>query len=136
LLRHSTYKFLGCLPLEVVFILRICTVWFGYLSLSFKFEYDPIIGSWDISLLIFWGRLPLEVIFIFRICRIWHGHLSISLKFEFVPISGCWDIQLSNFKVGGSCCTGYKLGCTGYMHQVAQAIRYVAQAICTRLHRL
>ena len=40
----------GCLPLEVVFILRICKIWFGPLSLSLKFEYDPISGCWDIPL--------------------------------------------------------------------------------------
>ena len=47
----------GRLPLEVVlkivFILRICKIWFGHLSSSLKFEYDPISGCWDIPLLIF-----------------------------------------------------------------------------------
>ena len=46
----------------------------------------------------------------------------VSLKFEFVPISGWSDIPFSNFKVSGSCCTGYKVGCAGYMHYVAHAI--------------
>ena len=82
--------FWGCLPLKVVFNLRICTVCFGYLSLSLIFEYDPIIDSWDIP-------FPVEVIFIFRICRIWYGHLSLSFKFEFDPITGCWDLQLLIF---------------------------------------
>ena len=46
--------------MEVVFILRICRIWFGYLSLSLKFEYDPISGYLDIPLLIF------EVVFHWR----------------------------------------------------------------------
>ena len=28
--------------MEVVFILRICKIWFGHLSLSLTFEYDPV----------------------------------------------------------------------------------------------
>jgi hypothetical protein len=44
------YK-LGFLPLELIFILRICKIWFGPQSLSF--EYDPISGCWDIPPLIF-----------------------------------------------------------------------------------
>ena len=74
--------------MEVVFILRICKIWFGNLSLSLKFEFDPISGFWDISLLIFLGRLPLEVDFTLRNFKTWFGHLSLSLKFEFDPISG------------------------------------------------
>ena len=78
--------------MEVIFIFRICTIWFGYPNLSLKFEYDPTIGSWDILLLIFLGRLPSEVVFILRICKIWFGHLR--LKFEYDPISVCWDIPI------------------------------------------
>ena len=35
---------------------RVCTIWFGHLSLSSKFEYDPIIGCWDIPILTCWGH--------------------------------------------------------------------------------
>ena len=42
--------------LEVIFHWRssllICKMWFGYLNLSLKFWYDPIIGSLDIQLFI------------------------------------------------------------------------------------
>ena len=70
------------LPLEVVFILRICKIWCGHLSLSLEFDHGPISGCWDILLLTFWGRLPLEVVLILRIWKIWFIHLSLSLKFE------------------------------------------------------
>ena len=50
--------FWGRLPLEVVFIWRIYTIWFAHRSLSLNFEYNPISGFWCIPLLIFWGRLP------------------------------------------------------------------------------
>ena len=36
--------FLGSVPLEVVFIIRICKIFCGHLSLSLKFEYDPLSG--------------------------------------------------------------------------------------------
>ena len=48
------------LPLEVVFIWRICKIWFGH-RLILKFEYDPIGGCWDIPFLISWTRLSLKV---------------------------------------------------------------------------
>ena len=61
LLRYSSFNILrsspigGCLPLEVIFIWMIKKTWFGHISLSLKFEYDPISGRWDIPLLTFWG---------------------------------------------------------------------------------
>ena len=54
------WTFLGCLPLEFVFILRILKICFGHLSSSLKFEYDPISGWWEIPRLIFWGCLHLN----------------------------------------------------------------------------
>jgi hypothetical protein len=72
------YKW-GFLPLELIFILRICKIWFGPLSLSF--EYDPISGCWDFPPLIFWGRLPSEVVFHRRSSSI-RDHLPLEVVFH------------------------------------------------------
>jgi hypothetical protein len=80
---------------------------FGHVSLSLKFEYDPISGCWDIPLLIFWGRLPLRLSSIEVIFH-WGGlHLKnlynivrssqLSSKFDWDPISGYSDFPLSIF---------------------------------------
>ena len=79
----NTFKLslIGCLlhfSLEIVFIPSNIQFWSGHLSLSLKFEEDPISGCWYIPLLIFffhwgsssfpllifWGQLPFEVVFI------------------------------------------------------------------------
>ena len=78
--------FWGRLPLGVVFISRVCKLWFCHLSLSLTIGYDPISACRDIPLLIFWGRLSLRLPLILRICKIWFGHLGWSLKFEYDPI--------------------------------------------------
>ena len=49
--------FWGRLPLDVVFIKRICKISFGHLGLGLKFDYDPMIGSWDIQHFKVGGRL-------------------------------------------------------------------------------
>ena len=97
LLRYSIINILRSSPIGGHLHLGICKIWFSHLSLSCKFEFNPISGCWDIPLILFWGHLPLEVIFIWRICKIWVCHLSLSLTFEFNPISGLWDIPLSIF---------------------------------------
>ena len=61
ILRSSSIR--GCLHLKVVFIDTLSWLWFGPMSLCFKFEEDPIIGCWDIQFFIFWGHLPLDVVF-------------------------------------------------------------------------
>ena len=63
--------FWGGISFEVIFISRICKIWYGHQSISLKFEYDPMI---------YWGCLPFDVIFILRMCKIWFGYLSLSLN--------------------------------------------------------
>ena len=109
LLRYSTINILrlssnlGRLPWEVIFMLCICKLCFGHISLSLKFEQDPISGCWDIPLSIFWGCLPIKVVFHGRSSSFYAfvnfalvclGHISLSLKFEHDLIRGCWDIPL------------------------------------------
>ena len=60
---YSTFNILmsssiGCCPCFEYF-----WFWFGPLSLSFKFDENPICGCWDIQLLLLWGLLPLLVVF-------------------------------------------------------------------------
>ena len=70
--------FWGRPPLKVIFISSIFLFWFGPLSLCFIFEEDPIIGCWDIQLLIF------EVFFHWRssssknVCKFLFGHLFLN----------------------------------------------------------
>ena len=79
--------------MEVIFLLRICKIWFGHLSLSLKFEFDPTNGCGDIPLFIFYGgHLSFK-----DLERKKFGHLSLSLKFEFDPINACGDIPLLIF---------------------------------------
>ena len=54
---------------------------FGYLSICFKFWWDPTSGYWDIPLSFCGGRLPLEIVFMWNISKVWFGHLSLSFKF-------------------------------------------------------
>ena len=65
----------GCLHFDFLY-------WYGSLSLSLKFEEDPISGCRDTQLLIFWFGLLLDVVFIsgiFDFCKVL---LSSILKFE------------------------------------------------------
>ena len=94
--------FWGHLPFEVVFIWSIL-VWSPKLSLSLKFEEDPISGCWDIPLLIFWGHLPFKVVFHWRSSSfeaffIWAW--SPKLKFKIWGRSDQWLLRYSNFKFG------------------------------------
>ena len=50
----------GHLLLKVVSILRVSKIWIHHLSLSCKFEYDPISGNWDIGLSSTGGHLHLK----------------------------------------------------------------------------
>ena len=86
--------------MEVIFLLRIFKIWFGHISLSLKFKFDPINSCGNIQLLMLCDLLPLEVIFLLRICKIWFGHLSLSLKFEFDPINGRGGIPFFIFYGG------------------------------------
>ena len=70
----------GHFPLEDVFIWRIYKIWFGLLSLSLKYEYDPMNGCCDIPLLIFWGHLPSKVVFHRRLSSI-GGRLPLEVVF-------------------------------------------------------
>ena len=58
LLRYSTFNILRSSSIGGCLYFKHFWFWFGPLSLSLKFEEDPISGCWDIPLLIFWGRLP------------------------------------------------------------------------------
>ena len=64
LLRYSTFNILRSSSIGCRLHFKHLLFLFVPLSLSFKFEEDPMSGCWDIQLLIFWGRLPLEVVFI------------------------------------------------------------------------
>jgi hypothetical protein len=87
----------GHFPLEVVFHWRSSSfqaIWFSPLSISLKFEEDPISDCRDIPLWIFWGHLPLKVIYISSNIKFW---FRLSLKFEEDRIIGYWDIPLLFF---------------------------------------
>ena len=85
---------------------RIYKIWFGHLSLSLKFEYDPISCCWDIQLLIFWGHLQLEVIFISSISIfVW----SPELKFKIWGGSDEWLLRYSTFNILRSSSIGGRL---------------------------
>ena len=58
------FIFWGHLPLEVIFLWNLSTLWFGPFRTSLKFEWDQMSVCWYIPLFIFWGRLPLKLIFI------------------------------------------------------------------------
>ena len=69
LISTQLFIFWGRLPLEVIFILRICKIWFCHLSLCLKVEYDQISGCWyilyifSLSSLVFRG----QVVFLWRL---------------------------------------------------------------------
>ena len=70
--------------------------WFGPLSVSLKFEEDPIRCCWDIQLLLFWGRLPFEVVFISSIfILVW----SPELKFKIGGRSSQWLLIYLTFDI-------------------------------------
>ena len=93
LLRYSIFCNLRSSSIGGLFHLKLFLFQFVPLSLSFKFEENPMSGCWDIQLFIICGRLLLEVIFISSIFVFWFDPLSLSLKFEEDRIIGCWDIQ-------------------------------------------
>ena len=84
------------LPLELIFSWGICKFWFGHLSLSLKFDNDPISGGWDIPVLIFWDRLSLCHL-IWSICRLGFGPLCLSFKFWWDTYRDCWDIPIQYY---------------------------------------
>ena len=83
---------------------RLCFeyFWCGHMSLSLKFEENPISGCWDIQLLIFCGRLPLEGVFNWRL-SLFQAFLilvwSHKLKFEIWGKSDQWLPSYSTFNI-------------------------------------
>ena len=92
--------------------------WFSPISISLKFEEDPIIDCWDIQPIIFWGHLLGENYVTskertkrknnlrnilksssfggrlhFKHFQFWFSPISLCFKFEEDPISDCWYIQ-------------------------------------------
>ena len=97
---RSSY-ILGCLSLEVIFIWHLCTLGLIPTSLSFKFDYDPVIAE------TFYFSY-FEVIFHFRSSSIGsHLHLtplypfvkSCKLKFQIWVRSNQWVLRYSTFHI-------------------------------------
>ena len=89
------------IQLEVVF-----HWWFGYLWLSFKFEYDPIVGSCDVPLFIIHNQY-FEVVFVRSSSMCGHLHFicfsilvwSHKLKFKVWAISDQWLLRYSTINI-------------------------------------
>ena len=84
------------------------------MSITLKFEKDPISGCWDIPLLIFWGCLPMEVVFVLSIFLFWFGALlilvwSTELKFQISERSDQWLLRYSTFNILRSSSIGGRL---------------------------
>ena len=67
LLRYLTFNIMRLSSIGGSLCFKHFWFWFGPLSLSLKFEENPISGCWNIQLLIFWGHLTLEIVFILNI---------------------------------------------------------------------
>ena len=86
--------------IEVRLNWNLIWLWYGPMSLCFKFEEDPISDCWDIQIFIFWGHLPLEVIFHWRssplkffLTLFW----SHEFRFKIWGRSDQWLLRYSNF---------------------------------------